>query len=56
LFLFPFLFPTAQRIRAALRSIQKEIRVMDLRTGVLQSQILSSQRAGVRKKRKEVLF
>ena len=38
-----------QKIRAALRSIQGEIRLMDLRTGVLSTQILSKNKRGVKK-------
>ena len=46
-----FFFVFLQRIRTALRSVRDEIRTMDLRMGVLQSQILSLQMRGVRKQR-----
>ena len=49
--LFSSLVSFLQRIRTALRSVRDEIRTMDLRMGVLQSQILSVQMRGVRKQR-----
>ena len=51
LVLLVFFFVFLQRIRTALRSVRDEIRTMDLRMGVLQSQILSLQMRGVRKQR-----